>query len=162
MSSFSRRKGSLRALRRKVPLHALPRVQPTFLLQMLIGLSQVVNGGAAKSEAVARALILDGQQRLRRLQEVAPHLDLSLAHVLEKIRPNDIVDEHPSDEETAVQAMLEMCLGLLLRWLSGAPAPFHRRASPFLARCLPVLDVSFSPRFSSLHLLFRARSCLIV
>jgi len=162
MILLTRRTASLQALRRKVPLDALPHVQPMFLLQMLIGFSQILNGGAARSEALARTLILDGQQRLCRLREVAPHLDLSLVPLLEKIRPSETGDEPFSDEERAVQAMLEMCLGLVLHWLSKRDDEFCPCVFSIVVKRLPVLDVVLASCFSSLHLLFRARSCLIV
>lgn len=160
MVSLGKRKASLRALRRKVPLPALPQVQPMFLMQMLIGLSQVLNGTAAKPEALARALILDGQQRLRKLRDATPHLDLSFVPLLDRIRPSETVDEHLSDEQDAVQAMVEMCLGLLLHWLSKGNDPPYHQASSIRMKHLPSLDVLFFSRFSDLHLLFRARSCL--
>ena len=160
MISLGKRKAALRAWGQKVPLKALPHVQPVFLLQMLIGLSQVLNGGA-HPEVLASALILDGQQRLRKLCKIAPHLDLSLQCLLSRIRPPEMVEEQLSDEESAFQAVLEMCLGLLLRWLSRVGDRFCPRVSSFAAsRSLPfdVLPLSHS----SVHLLlFRARSCLI-
>jgi hypothetical protein len=136
-------------------------VQPVFVLQMLIGLSQVLNGGAARPEALARALILDGQQRLRRLREAAPHLDLSLAHLLDRIRSSEARDEQLSDEESAIQAMLEMCLGLIMRWLSKADDRLHPHASSIALKCLLPFAVLLPSCPSFLHLLFRARSCLI-
>ncbi len=161
MISLRKKKAALLALGRKVPLKALPHVQPIFLLQVLIGLSQILNGGAANSEALARALILDGQQRLRKLREAAPHLDLSLAHLLNGIHPTQTADEDPSDEESAVQAMLEVCLGLVLRWLSKADDQSYPYASSIAVKRLPSFDVPLSSYPSCLHFLFRARSCLI-
>lgn len=148
-------------LGRKAPLEALPHVQPVFLLQMLVGLSQILNGSTAQPEALARALILDGQQRLRKFREAAPHLDLSLARLLSGICASEAPDEHLSDEESAVQAMIEMCLGLMLRWLSKGDDQSSRHAASV------VLNRSFSsdgllPSYASpFYLLFRARSCLI-
>jgi hypothetical protein len=109
---------SLCALGRKIPLKGLPQVQPILLLQVLIGLSQSLNSSAAELEALARALIMDGQQRLRMLRDAAPHLHLPLQQLLEMVRSKDNNTEHLSKEESAVQAMLEMCLGLMLQWLS--------------------------------------------
>ncbi len=162
MFSWCRSRVILRVLGRKVPLNALPHVQPLFLLQMLIGLSQILNGGAAQSEALARALILDGQQRLRELRDAAPHLDLSLSRLLRRIRASETPDECLSDEESAVQAMIEMCLGLMLRWLSkGDDRSSHHAVSVVLKR-LSSSDVLL-PSYASpfFCLLFRARSCLI-
>jgi hypothetical protein len=160
MLSLGKGKAALRALGRKVPLKALPHVQPLFLLQMLIGLSQILNGGAAQPEALARALILDGQQRMRGLRKAAPHLDLSLEHLLDAIRPNGTMEEDLSDEESAVRALLEMCLGLVLHWLSRADDPPYPRASSIAARHLASSPILSRP-CSSLCLLYRARSCLI-
>lgn len=161
MLSRGRSKVVLRVLGRKVPLDALPQVQPVFLLQMLIGLSRVLNGGAAQPEALARALILDGQQRLRELRDAAPHLDLSLTRLFSRLRASETRDERLSDEESAVQAMIEMCLGLMLRWLSqGNDRSSHHAASVVLKR-LSSFDILLPSYPSSFYLLFRARSCLI-
>lgn len=151
----------LRALRRKVPLKALSHVQPIVMLQMVVGFSQVLNGNAAQPEAVARALILDGQQRLRMLREAAPHLDLSLGGLLRRIRANETSEEHLSEETSAVQALLEMCLGLMLRWLSRRDdqtytTPPDTGIGPFSFSELLLL-----PYLSSPDRLFRARSCPI-
>jgi hypothetical protein len=162
MLSLGKKKAALCALGQKVPLKALPHVQPIFLLQMLIGLSQLLNGSAAQPEALARALILDGQQRLRKLRKAAPHLDLSLEPLLNRIRPNGTADGQLSDEESAAQAMLEMCLGLLLHWLSKADNQPYPHASSIAMKYLPPFDVLLPSHPSSLHpLRFRARSCLI-
>jgi len=154
-----KRKEALRALGRRVPLKGLPNVQPIMLLQMMIGLSQALNGGSARPEAVARALVLDGQQRLRALRKAAPHLDLSLGRLLSKICSSETSDDHLSDEESAVQAMLELCLGLMLRWLSKGDDRLHAKPAG-VVRVLGC-DILLFPRYSSYHPLFRARSCLI-
>lgn len=155
-----KRKEALRSLKRRVPLKALPNVQPIMLLQMVIGLSQVLNGGAAQPEAVARVLVLDGQQRLRALRKAAPHLDLSLSRLLSRIRSSETSNDRLSDEESAVQAMLEVCLGLMLRWLSKRDPHSHARARA-VGTYVPCLHILISPCYSSYHPLFRARSCLI-
>jgi hypothetical protein len=128
---------------------------------MLIGLSQVLNGSAAKPEALARALILDGQERLRALRKAAPHLDLSLDRLLSRICSNETMDEQLSEEESAIQAVLEMYLGLILRWLSKSDDWAGPRTSSVVVKPLPPLDVLLMSLSSSPHLLFRARSCLI-
>ncbi len=162
MLSLGEKKAALRALGQKVPLKTLPRVQPIFLLHMLIGLSQLLNGSAAQPEALARALILDGQQRLRRLRKAAPHLDLSLEPLLNRICPNGMADGQLSDEESAAQAMLEMCLGLVLHWLSKTDNEPYSHASSMAVKHLLSFDVLLTLCPSSLHLPpFRARSCLI-
>ena len=161
MSSHSERKNALRALAGMVSLDALPRVQPMLLLQVLIGLPQAVNEGAAQSEAVARTLILDGQQRLRKLRRAAPHLDLSLARLLDGIRSDPSADERLSEEESAVQAVLEMCLGLMLRWLSRVDDQSRRHAESVILKPLPLSEIPFLPLSSPRESLSRARSCLI-
>jgi hypothetical protein len=161
MFSLGKRKAVLHTLGQKVPLKALPHVQPIFLLQILIGLSQILNGSAAQPEALARALILDSQRRLQRLREAAPHLDVSLDTLLNKIRPHGTADEDLSDEESAVQALFEMCLGLMLHWLSKANDRSYPPLSSVAAKRLPSVGVLLRSISPSLHLLVTARSCLI-
>jgi hypothetical protein len=161
MFSLSKRAAALKALGRKVPLRTLTKMQSAVLFQMLIGLSQAVNGGAAQAESVARALILDGQRRLRALRRAAPHLDLSLTRLLSRIRSNDMPDDRLSDEESALQAVLEVCLGLMLRWLSGRDDRLHTTPSCETGGSTEFFELPWPSRLSSSHLLFRARSCLI-
>lgn len=163
MSSPRRRKAvsSLRALGRKVPLGALPQLQPMVLLQALCGVSQTLNLSAAHLEALARGLILDGQQRLRRLRDAAPHLHLPLEHLLEMTRSRDGNREALSDEESAVQAMLEMCLGLMLQWLLKRNCRWHLAISYFARKLLLPFDALRSPQCSPVPVPLRARACPI-
>ena len=161
MFSRGRSRAVLRVLGRKVPLDALPHVQPVFFLQMLLGLSQIFNGDAVQPETLARALILDGQQRLRKLREAAPHLDLSLAHLWSRLRASETPEECFSDEESAVQAMIEMCLGLMLRWLSQGDPESSRPADSVVAKHSSSSHVLLPSYTYPFYLLFRARSCLI-
>lgn len=161
MVSLSAKVAVLRKLGRKMSFDRLTQVQPMVLLQVAIGLSQMVNGGAARPDQMARALILDGQQRLRALRRAAPHLDLSLARLVGSICSDGSPEERVSEEESAVQAVLEMCVGFLLRWLSGRDGASRRTASSLVGK--PSLDASILVfgRTSSLFPLSRARSCLI-
>jgi len=106
---------SLAALRRKVTLDALAGLQPLLLLQMLGGVSQTVSTSVSRSRALARTLLLNGQERLRDLVASAPRLRLPLERVLAS-RHADDAERTP--EETAAQALLELCLGLLLQWMA--------------------------------------------
>jgi len=106
---------SLHALRRKVTLEALAGLQPLLLLQMLVGVSQTVNSSVSRSGALARTLFLSGQQRLGDLLAAAPRLHLSLEQVLEVCRSGDT---ERSPEETAAQALVELCLGLMLQLMA--------------------------------------------
>jgi len=56
---------SLRALQRKVTIETLAALQSLLLLQMLMGVSQTVNSSVSRSRALARTLLLNGQQSLR-------------------------------------------------------------------------------------------------
>lgn len=161
MFSSARETVRLRSLGRRVPLTALSQLQPVFLLQMLIGLSQVLNGSAACPDAIGRALVLDGQQRLRRLREAAPHVELPLDHLLDRLRPNRPSLGQLSDEEDAVRALLEMCLGLVLRCLSRTGHRAGRHGPSEILKPVARLDAQVPSDSSSLHPLFRARSCLI-
>lgn len=148
---------SLRALRQKVAVETLAHVQPILLLRILIGLSQSLNGGIAQPEALARALLLDGRQRLRRLLDAAPRLNLPLEDVLEILHSDDGDDEERTAEESAVQALFEMCLGLILQWLAEKNTLSQ---APAFSGNVQRIDTFFSP---SLHFLLlrppRTRAC---
>lgn len=161
MFSLGKKSVDLRALRRKVPLKALSGVQPIVLLQMAVGFSQALNGNAAQPEAVARALILDGQQRLHALREAAPQLDLSLGGLLRKICANETSSEHLAEEAVAVQALLEMCLGMMLRWLSRQDDQSDAPSPDIAVGPLSYSGLQLLPYLSFPDHLFRARSCPI-
>lgn len=148
---------SLRALRQKVAVETLAHVQPILLLRILIGLSQSLNGRIAQPEALARALLLDGRQRLRRLLDAAPRLNLPLEDVLKILRSGDGDSEEQTAEESAIQALLEMCLGLMLQWLAEKKAQSEVSAPSKKAQRI------YTPYSPSLHLLLlrppRTRAC---
>jgi len=129
---------SLHALRRKVTLETITGLQPLLLLQMLMGVSQTVNGGLSRSQVLARTLLLSGQQRLRDLLAAAPRFHLPTERLLEICHSGDA---ERTPEETAAQALLELCLGLMLRWMSedarrsyatAVLSPWQRILSPYL------------------------------
>ena len=155
MSSSGQRTAasSLEALRRKVNLETLTHLQTLVFLQMLVGVSQTVSDGVSSSQALARTLLLSGQQRLRELLDAAPRLHLPVERVLELCRANDA--EH-TPEETAAQALFELCLGLMLCWMAKKPCQRRTIATPCSGpRVSPSFFLAYpSPRPS------RARSCL--
>jgi len=144
---------SFDTLRRKVNLEALAHLQPLLLLQMLAGISQTVNSGVSNSQALARTLLLSGQQRLRDLLDAAPRQHLPLEQVLKQHRADN---EEPTPEETAAQALVELCLGLMLRWMAETACQRRTIGAPHSRqRVLPSFLLShLSPRPH------RARSCL--
>jgi len=152
----------LRRLGRKVSLKGLPHLQPVFLLQILVGVSQALNGGAAQAEALARALVLDGQRRLSELRNAAPHVSLSLEQLLKVARADNGEKEDLSAEESAVQALLEVCLGLMLQLLSKR----HRWPHPSLYCVSSTCLLRFNTRcpFATFPLILplRARACPIL
>jgi len=152
----------LRTLGRKVSLKGLPHLQPVFLLQILIGVSQALNGGAAQAEALARGLVLDGQRRLSELRNAAPQVSLSLEQLLKVAHANKRDEEDLSAEESAVQALLEVCLGLMLRLLSKK----DQRWCPSLYAVPPIRLFCYNARFPfvafPLILPLRARACPIL
>jgi len=155
MSPSVKRKAasSLEALRRKVNLETLAHLQTLVFLQMLVGVSQTVNESVSSSQALARTLLLNGQQRLREMLDAAPRLHLPVERLLELCHAGDA--EH-TPEETAAQALFELCLGLMLCWMAKKPCQRRTIATPCSG---PRLSPSFilaypSPRPS------RARSCL--
>jgi len=146
---------SLHALRRKVTLEALAGLQPLLLLQMLVGVSQTVNGSVARSQALARTLLLSGQQRLRDLLAAAPRLHLPVGQVLRVCHSGEA---ERTPEEAVARALLELCLGLMLQWM--AEHACQRRAAVIPSR---------RRRVSPSYFLFypsmrppRARACLHV
>jgi hypothetical protein len=160
-SSKTKAVSSLRALRCKVNLDALTSLQSLLLLQMLVGVSRTVNGSLSRSQAMARTLLLNGQQRLRDLLASAPRLNLPLERLIEICRSGNIDGD---SEETAARALLEMCLGLMLQWMAeddrrqrNSVMPARRR--PTLPLC-PLISYFLSSR--PLFILYRpptARSC---
>nr|HID12498.1 hypothetical protein [Anaerolineae bacterium] len=136
---------SLHTLRRKVTLEALAGLQPLLLLQMLVGVSQTVNSSVSRSRALARTMLLSGQQRLRDLLAAAPRLHLPVEQVLEICRSND--EEHVP-EEMAAQALLELCLGLMLQWMAeGARQPYTIVMPSRRQWVLSSYSFSFRPNF---------------
>lgn len=150
---------SLPSLRRRVSLTKLPQLQPVFLLQTMVAFSQALNGSAAHAEAVARGLMLDGQRRLNGLCDAAPHLSLSLEQALRMARSTDANDDGLSAEESAAQALFEVCLGLVLQWLSRAGQQPRPSVSAALSPCWSSYNIPVP--HTSLPLIPRpqARSC---
>ena len=151
---------SLRGLGRQVPLGTLPQLQPILLLQALIGVSQTLNSSAVQLEVLARTLIMDGQQQLRRLRDAAPHLHLPVEQLLQMIRSED-KRQDLSDEESMVQAMLEMCLGLVLQWLSRSNCQSYPSVSSVTGKPVLPVDALFRSRHLLLLLPLRVRACPI-
>ncbi len=145
---------SLNALRRKVNMETLAHLQPLLLLQMVVSASQTANSSISHSPALARTLLLSGQQRLRELLDAAPRLHLPLEQVLEFCRAGDA---ERTPEETAARALFELCLGLMLHWLVGIayrqPATFVPRSRK---RAMPSYTSSYPSQSPP-----RARSCLL-
>jgi hypothetical protein len=146
---------SLHALRRKITLQALARLQPILLLQMLVGISQSVNSSVSRSQTLARTLLLSGQQRLHDLLASAPRLHLSVEQVLEFCRSGDA---KRTPEEDAAQALLEVCLGLMLQWMTESAR--RHRTSATVSRRQRVSSSYFPLCF--LQCPPRVRSCLCV
>ena len=144
---------SLEALRRKVNLETLAHLQTLVFLQMLVGVSQTVSEGVSSSQALARTLLLNGQQRLRELLDAAPRLHLPVERMLELCHAGDA--EH-KPEETAAQALFELCLGLMLHWMAKKTCQRRTIATPSNG---PPLSPSFFPACPS-PLPSRARHCL--
>jgi len=117
MFALSKRtaRSSLHALRRKVALEALSNLQLILLLQMVVGISDTVNGSVARSRVLARTLLLSGQRRLQDLLAAAPRLQLPVEQVLAFCHSGE---SENTPEEAAAQALIELCLGLMLQWMA--------------------------------------------
>jgi signal transduction histidine kinase len=163
-SSHQRANGLLfRTLGRKVSLKGLSHLQPVFLLQTLVGVSQALNGSAAHAELLARALVLDGQRRLSELRNAAPRLNLSLDQLLRMARSDKNREEDLSAEENAIHALLEVCLGLMLQLLSKGSHRSDLSLSSALSVCLfSFFDIPVPLGASPLILRLRARACPIL
>ena len=147
---------SLRALRRKVTIETLTALQPLLLLQMLLGVSQTVNSSVSRSRALARTLLLNGQQRLRDLLAGAPRLHLPVERLLEFCHASD-AERNP--EETAAQALLELCLGLMLQWMAEDDRRHRSPVTPSSQqRTMPSYFIS-CPLSFPLSRPLRTRSC---
>jgi hypothetical protein len=102
---------------------------------------------------------MDGQQRLRGLRDAAPHLHLPVEQFLEMLRSKDDNREDVSEEESAVQAMLEMWLGLMLQWLSKRNRPSYPAVSSIALKLFLPSDAP--SRYVPLLLPLRIRACSI-
>lgn len=107
---------SIHTLRRKIVLEVLARLQPLLLLQMLAGLSRTATTGISQAQALARSLLLDGRQRLLSILAAAPRLHLPMDK-LRELAQSDQTAQTP--EQAAAQALIELCLGLILQWLNS-------------------------------------------
>jgi len=137
---------SFHKLRRKVTPEILGNLQPILLLQILAGISHTVNNSVSHSRALARTLLLSGQQRLCDLLAAAPRLHLPVEQALKICRSGDVdSDADRTPEEVAAQALLELCLGLMLQWMVKAahrgyaigPLPGQQRNSPLYFLSFP-------------------------
>jgi hypothetical protein len=137
---------SLNALRRKVTVETLANLQPILLMQMAVGVSQSVNSSVSRSRALARTLFLSGQQRLHTLLASAPRLHLPVEQVLALCRSGGT---EYTPEEAAAQALLELCIALILQWLT---AYAHRRRN--------TVTLCKRQRVTSPYLLSLASGCL--
>lgn len=155
MFPFGKRKTapSARAHQPRVTLEALGGLQPLLLLQVLVGISHTVNGGVSRSGALARALLLSGQQRLHGLLAAAPRLHLPVEQVLQICRASDV---ESTPEGAAARALLELCLGLILQWMARCTRQACTAVA--LSRRQP-LSLSYILSFPPFYPL-RARSCL--
>lgn len=117
MFALSKRtaRSSLHALRRRVALEALSSLQPILLLQMLVGISDAVNGSVARSQVLARTLLLSGQRRMQDLMAAAPRLQLPVEQMLAFCHSGESKN---TPEEAVAQALIELCLGLMLQWMA--------------------------------------------
>jgi len=128
---FGRKKkatSSPRIPRCKVALETLTSLQPLLLLQILMGASQAMNSSLSRSRALARTLLLSGQQRARALLSAAPSLHLPVEQLLASCQSSH---EENTPEEDAAQALLELCLGLMLQWLARDTRPAHTKTAQF-------------------------------
>jgi hypothetical protein len=102
----------LTIMRRKAAIQALQRLP--LLLPALLEVSQVVVTQVSRSPALARGLLLEGSQHLAGIHVELPHLP-QLGRWISQIVARG--DSNVDAESDAVQALLELCLGLVLRWL---------------------------------------------
>ena len=89
-----------------------------------------MNNGVSSSQALARTLLLSGQQRLYDLLDAAPRLQLQVERVFELCQSSDA---ERTPEETAAQALVELCLGLMLQWMAER-ARQHRSSATSCTR----------------------------
>jgi hypothetical protein len=112
----------------KVALETLASLQPLLLLQILMGASQAMNSSLSRSRALARTLLLSGQQRVHALLSAAPSLYLPVEQLLAFCQSSD---EESTPEEDAAQALLELCLGLMLQLLARNTRRAHTTIAQF-------------------------------
>jgi hypothetical protein len=152
---------SLPKLRQEVAIEALARLQPLLLLQVLLahsGLSQALDGAFAHPQTVARSLFWDGQRKLRKLLSAAPRLNLSLDRVLDISQLLGEGENQGAPEEDILQALLEMCVGLMLQCMNREDTDWSN-PTYICKSCITSPLIPFFPSLSRFSLP-RARSCL--
>ncbi len=110
--------GSVRSIPRQIRPQALATLERTPLLPLLVGFSQFVNMGVARSRRVADGVTLRGARRLAELQAVAPRLRESIEQLLADGGPSRW--RQTAEEADLIRALIEFCLGWLLYLLSQA------------------------------------------
>lgn len=111
--------------------------------------SHTVGKHVSQSQALARTLLLGGRQQLQGLLASAPHVQLPAGWKSE-VCPSD--DKDCSLEGDTVQALFELCLGLVLQLMAG-----HDRESYTLDGLLslsPYFPFTPSPRSPGARLCF--------
>jgi hypothetical protein len=108
--------GSIRSIPHQIRPQALAKLERTPLLPLLVGFSQFVSTGVARSRRVADGMTLSGASRLAELQAVAPRLRDVIEQLLADGGPSNW--RQMAEETDLLQALIEFCLGWLLYLLS--------------------------------------------
>lgn len=120
-----------RVLQKRLVGEALSSLQ-FLLMPVLLGVTRTVGGEVARSQALARGLLLTGGQRLNGLLAEAARLPLPGKWVAE------LLARHPSgceEDEQVFKALLELCFAVVLQWLARRgrkrwALPKHARFTP--------------------------------
>ena len=145
---------SSRPFQRPAFRQALAGLQPLLLLPVLTNLSSIVGSHVSHTQALARTLLLGGQQRLHDLLAAAPRL--RLPEKWESVAACFDDENRAPPEEAAVQALLELFLGLILQVMAAyAQANRTTGASSGGQRALPLRSPPVpSPRPAGARLCF--------
>lgn len=103
---------SVRSIPHQISPPVLARLESTPLVPLLVGLSQFVSTGVARSRRVADGMALRGSRRLQAVQAAAPRLRESIEHLLADGAPSRL--RQTAEEMALIRALIEFCLGWVL------------------------------------------------
>jgi hypothetical protein len=137
---------SKHVLSKRVAQEAMVRLQSLLLLSAVV--SRAVSRQVSSSQVLIESLLLGGRERLEALLVAASRIKLPT-----RGQPDG---ESVSSDETAIQALLERCLDLILQWMTRNERESGAYSAPLprLMNALLIDSPAPSPDFPGLRLCF--------